>query len=186
MESRRAVEGSPIGNKGPLCVAENGKPEKITRTKDNGSEHAAKAIVDGDSYNNCRTMGSDVWNFGSTRKRKELTRTLAYKLFEERHSYNGDGGGEAMDLLWEVFETDSDYTAEVKSGFKEGGSNSSYDERELNAQLCCFQTLKLTAGKINLGKERPKHNLFEKISKGLRLGLGLLRYVRTMLAKKWY
>ncbi|KAL4353103.1 hypothetical protein GQ457_06G028150 [Hibiscus cannabinus] len=179
MASRRdcfqAVEEAPIGNNGPLGVAENGKPEKITRTEDNSSEHAAKAIVE------------------RTRKRKEWTRTLAYKLFQERHSYNGDGGGEgeAMDLLWEVFETDSDCTAEVKSGFKEGGSNSSgyyycgdesYDERELNAQLCCFQTLKLAAGNLNLGKERPKPNLFKKISKGF----GLLRFVRTMLGKKWY
>ncbi|KAK8588454.1 hypothetical protein V6N12_022894 [Hibiscus sabdariffa] len=156
MESRgdcfQAVEEYPIGNMGPLGVPENGKPEEIMRTKDNGFEHATKAIVD------------------------------------ERHSNNVHGDGETMDLLWEGFETDS----EVQSGLKEGGGNNkgyyyyysdeNYDERELNAQLCCIQTLKLTAEKMNLGRGRPKPNLVKKISKGLRW----LLYVRTRLAKKWY
>ncbi|KAK8588453.1 hypothetical protein V6N13_087376 [Hibiscus sabdariffa] len=183
MESRgdcfQAVEEVPIENKGPSGVPENSKSEEITRTEDNGSEHAAKAIVDGTSYNS-QTMGSDDWNFGSTRKQKEWTRTLACKLFEEKHSYNVDGDGEAMDLLWEVFETDS----EVKSGLKEGESNSSgycyYDEQELNAQVYCFQTLKLTTEKMNLGRGRPNPNLVKNISKVL----GWLRYIRARLDKK--
>ncbi|GMJ08998.1 hypothetical protein HRI_004569000 [Hibiscus trionum] len=159
---------APVGNKGPLRVPENEKPEEITRTETNqvkaavgndrkvmGADNAAEAIVvDGSNYNE-QTMGSDVCNFGSTRKQKEWERTLACKLFEERHSYNVDGGG---------------------------GGNHSYDEQELSGQFCCLQTLKLSDWKKNLGMGRPKLNFVKKTS----TGLGWLRRICTRYGKKGY
>ncbi|PPD73920.1 hypothetical protein GOBAR_DD29165 [Gossypium barbadense] len=116
----------------------------------NGFEHAAKAMVNdsprvrgewgsknGDNYN-YQTMGSNLGNFGSMRKQKEWKRTLACKLFEERHSHNVADGTEGMDLLWEAYETDSH----------------SHNK-----------ALKFSAGKMNLGMGRP--NLV-KISKALK------------------
>nr|KAJ0204025.1 hypothetical protein LSAT_V11C500294070 [Lactuca sativa] len=48
---------------------------------------------------------STVSSHGSMRDEKEWRRTLACKLFEERHSSRG--GGEGMDSLWEAYENDS-------------------------------------------------------------------------------
>ncbi|KAK8565173.1 hypothetical protein V6N13_020298 [Hibiscus sabdariffa] len=108
------------------------------------------------------------------RKQKEWKRTLACKLFEERHSHKVDGGGERMDLLWETYETDSNNKPQLKSsskkGKKDGGKNNSYryDNEESNGQLCSLHALKLSAGKMSSGMERP--NLV-KISKALK-GIG--------------
>lgn len=44
----------------------------------------------------------NLGSFGSMRKEKEWRRTLACKLFEERHNVDGGGGGEGMDMLWET------------------------------------------------------------------------------------
>ncbi|GMJ08999.1 hypothetical protein like AT3G25130 [Hibiscus trionum] len=159
---------------------------------ENGSEHAAKAVVNDNNYND-QTMGSDPWNLGSMRKQKEWKRTLACKLFEERHSHNVDGGGEGMDLLWETYETDSDSKVELKSGSKKGKKgggnnngyyydNDDYEEEESNVQLCCLQALKFSAGKMNLGMGRP--NLV-KISKALK-GIGWLHRVGSRNGKKGY
>ncbi|XVF21342.1 hypothetical protein REPUB_Repub12eG0082500 [Reevesia pubescens] len=176
---------------------------------DNVGEHAAKEMVnsqrvrdnwstenDGDYYNynskvsdNYQTMGySSLGNFGSMRKEKEWKRTLACKLFEERHSHNVDGG-EGMDLLWETYETDSS-KVNMKSSSKKGkkGGNEYYDhdeddyEEESDGQLCCLQALKFSAGKMNLGMGRP--NLV-KISKALK-GFGWLHHVSSRHGKKVY
>ncbi|KAE8692138.1 Detected protein of unknown function [Hibiscus syriacus] len=165
------------------------------KVSDDGFEHAAKATVNEDNYRYCHTMGSDVWSFGSMRKQKEWKRTLACKLFEERHSQNvAEGGGEGMDLLWETYETDSNNKAQLKSGSKKGkkgggGNNNGYFydedddyEEESNGQVCCLQALKLSAGKMNLGMGRP--NLV-KISKALK-GIGWLHHVSTRHGKKGY
>ncbi|KAK8711727.1 hypothetical protein V6N13_146994 [Hibiscus sabdariffa] len=170
---------------------------KVIIGAENGSEHAAKAMVN-DKYNyNGQTMGSDLWNSGSMRKQKEWKRTLACKLFEERHSHNVDGGGEGMDLLWETYETDSDSKVQTKSGSKKGKKgggntngyyidNDNYEEDEYedesNGQLCCLQALKFSAGKMNLGMGRP--NLV-KISKALK-GFGWLHRVSSRHGKKGY
>lgn len=177
---------------------------------DNGFEHAAKAMVNGsprvrgewgskngDNYN-YQTMGSNLGNFGSMRKQKEWKRTLACKLFEERHSHNVAEGTEGMDLLWEAYETDSHShnKVEMKSSSKKGkkGGNNKYHcydndnydedeyEEESNGQLCCLQALKLSAGKMNLGMGRP--NLV-KISKALK-GIGWLHHVGSRHGKKGY
>ncbi|XWS31244.1 hypothetical protein CRYUN_Cryun23aG0061000 [Craigia yunnanensis] len=171
---------------------------------DNGGEQAAKAMVnsqsvranwstenDGNNYNskvtdNYQTMGSSLGNFGSMRKEKEWKRTLACKLFEERHNVDG---GEGMDLLWETYETDSS-KVQLKSSSKKGkkGGNEYYDhdeddyEEDSDGPLCCLQALKFSAGKMNLGMGRP--NLV-KISKALK-GIGWLHHVSSRHGKKGY
>ncbi|XVE78132.1 hypothetical protein DITRI_Ditri13aG0119300 [Diplodiscus trichospermus] len=163
---------------------------------DNGGEHAAKAAAmvnsqrvltanwstENEVAHNYQTMGSGLGNFGSMRKEKEWKRTLACKLFEERH--NADAGGEGMDLLWETYETDSN-KVQLKSSSKKGG-NGCYNldeddyEEDSDGQLCCLQALKFSAGKMNLGMGRP--NLL-KISKALK-GIGWLHHVSRSHGKK--
>ncbi|KAB2057157.1 hypothetical protein ES319_A11G150100v1 [Gossypium barbadense] len=183
-------------------------PPKVI-SADNGFEHAAKAVVNdsprvrgewgsknGDNYN-YQIMGSNLGNLGSMRKQKEWKRTLACKLFEERHSHNVAEGTEGMDLLWEAYETDShshnkvEMKSSSKKGKKSGNNkdycydNDNYDEEyeeESNGQLCCLQALKFSAGKMNLGMGRP--NLV-KISKALK-GIGWLHHVSSRHGKKGY
>ncbi|XVF81229.1 hypothetical protein PTKIN_Ptkin15bG0139200 [Pterospermum kingtungense] len=141
----------------------------------------------GDKY---QTMGSSLGSFGSMRKEKEWKRTLACKLFEERHNVDG---GEGMDSLWETYETDSNKVqlkSSSKRGSKKGGGNKYYDEyddyedeeEESDGQLCCLQALKFSAGKMNLGMGRP--NLV-KFSKALK-GFGWLHHVSSRHGKKVY
>ncbi|KAF9688418.1 hypothetical protein SADUNF_Sadunf02G0195200 [Salix dunnii] len=139
----------------------------------NGGDYTSKA------KDNSQTLEySNLGSFGSMRKEKEWRRTLACKLFEERHNVDG---GEGMDMLWETYETDS-IKVQAKSKTKKGkkGSVEYYDddeedlEEERNdGQLCCLQALKFSAGKMNLGMGRP--NLV-KISKALK-GIGWLHHV---------
>ncbi|CAK7349392.1 unnamed protein product [Dovyalis caffra] len=138
----------------------------------NGGDYKSKV------KDNSETLGySNLGSFGSMRKEKEWRRTLACKLFEERHNVNG---GEGMDMLWETYETDS-IKVKGKSKTKKGkkGSIEYYDdeeeleEEESDRQLCCLQALKFSAGKMNLGMGRP--NLV-KISKALK-GIGWLHHV---------
>ncbi|XWS76061.1 hypothetical protein CRYUN_Cryun01aG0145100 [Craigia yunnanensis] len=213
-EEEFLISGSKsMGNKisDPKVSADNGGEHAAKAmvnsprvSADNGGEHAAKAMVnsprvranwspenDGDNYNskvteNYKTMGSSFGNFGSMRKEKEWKRTLACKLFEERHNVDG---GEGMDLLWETYETDSN-KVQLKSSSKKGkkGGNEYYDhdeddyEEDSNGQLCCLQALKFSAGKMNLGMGRP--NLV-KISKALK-GIGWLHHVSSRHGKKGY
>ncbi|GMN50275.1 hypothetical protein TIFTF001_019429 [Ficus carica] len=126
------------------------------------------------------TYDSSLGSFGSMRKEKEWRRTLACKLFEERH--NGDGG-EGMDLLWETYETSESKKAQSRSNSKKGKKSvaqySEVDEDgeeyedEAEGQLCCLQALKFSAGKMNLGMGRPN---FVKISKALK-GIGWITHV---------
>ncbi|XP_051153022.1 uncharacterized protein LOC127266708 [Andrographis paniculata] len=132
---------------------------------------------------------------GSMRKEKEWKRTLACKLFEERHSV---GGGEGMDSLWEAYEMDSSKSAtakpkrESKKDKNKKEAESYYNSRRQfkkeedeqediddDGQLCCLQALKLSTGKMNLGMGRP--NLV-KITKAIK-GLGWLHQI-TKHSKK--
>ncbi|PRQ25468.1 hypothetical protein RchiOBHm_Chr6g0284001 [Rosa chinensis] len=145
-------------------------------------------------------MGPNLGSFGSMRKEKEWRRTLACKLFEERHQ-NVDGGGEGMDMLWETYdETESGKvlqgikTKSKKQGKKTNGNKVDHNEadddddeeeedEELdNGQLCCLQALKFSAGKMNLG-HMGRPNLV-KITKALK-GFGWLHHV-TKHSKKGY
>lgn len=104
---------------------------------------------------------------GSMRREREWKRTLACKLFEERH--NAGGGGEGMDSLWEAHEMESSKVVKREKG-KKVEREMEEDEEVGGAQLCCLQALKLSAGKMNLGVGRP--NLV-KISKAIK-GIGWL------------
>ncbi|KAM1539014.1 hypothetical protein ACFX15_003581 [Malus domestica] len=146
----------------------------------------------GESRLNPQTLGSNVGecyfntspnlgSFGSMRKEKEWRRTLACKLFEERHqNVDGGEGGEGMDMLWETYEeTESLKVVKGKKSKSKKGkngkveSNDEVEEGEFDGQLCCLQALKLSAGKMNLGMGRP--NLV-KFSKALK-GFGWLHHV---------
>ncbi|XP_060970915.1 uncharacterized protein LOC133037492 [Cannabis sativa] len=137
-----------------------------------------------DEEDDSQTMASNLGSFGSLRREKEWRRTLACKLFEERHHHNVDGG-EGMDMLWETYEAESDKHVKatnkntIKKGKKgvieynhEDDDDDDFDD-ETNGQLCCLQALKFSAGKMNLGMGRP--NLL-KISKALK-GMGWLHHV---------
>lgn len=129
---------------------------------------------------------NNLGSFGSMRVEKEWRRTLACKLFEERH--NADGS-EGMDMLWETYETESSNNKVLqKSNTKKGKKsevekieveNHSEDEEEeeeeeeMESKLCCLQALKFSTGKMNLGMGRP--NLL-KFSKALK-GIGWLHHV---------
>lgn len=155
---------------------------------------------------NDQTKGCNLGSFGSMRKEKEWRRTLACKLFEERHNVD-IGGSEGMDLLWETYDqTDSSKVNLSKSGTKKEKSSSrrsrSRSRKEYNnggvaeddlseeeddeeesddGQLCCLQALKFSAGKMNLGMGRL--NLV-KISKTFR-GIGWLHHANRN-GKKGY
>ncbi|CAL0302792.1 unnamed protein product [Lupinus luteus] len=124
---------------------------------------------------------SNLGSFGSMRVEKEWRRTLACKLFEERHN-NGDGSDGGMDMLWETYEKESNKVLK-KSNTKKGkkGEIEYYEDDEVEEEeeefeegkLCCLQALKFSAGKMNLGMRRP--NLL-KFSKALK-GIGWLHHV---------
>ncbi|KAK3182771.1 hypothetical protein Dsin_030057 [Dipteronia sinensis] len=147
----------------------NGVVEYLSKVRSNSQRH-------GNEYTS--TLGS----FGSMRKEKEWKRTLACKLFEERHSVNVDGigGAEGMDLLWETYEgTDSNKKLSKSKTNKVADEDEDEDEEEEeldNGQLCCLQALKFSAGKMG----RP--NLV-KFSKALK-GFGWLHHVTKHGTKK--
>ncbi|KAF5954613.1 hypothetical protein HYC85_007469 [Camellia sinensis] len=67
---------------------------------DNGGEDTLKLLESQSS----QTLDSSFGSYGSLRREKDWKRTLACKLFEERHNVDGVEG---MDLLWETHEIDS-------------------------------------------------------------------------------
>ncbi|EXB99101.1 hypothetical protein L484_007008 [Morus notabilis] len=148
-------------------------------------QYSWKSSMDQDS----QTFDSSLGSFGSMRKEKEWRRTLACKLFEERHNVDG---GEGMDLLWETYETsESKKVQSSRSNSKKGkkGSVEYSDmdddddyEDEAEGQLCCLQALKFSAGKMNLGMGRP--NLV-KISKALK-GIGWITNVGRHGKKRYH
>ena len=122
-----------------------------------------------------QALCSNLGNFGLIRKEREWRRTLACKLFEERHNASGSEG---MDMLWETYEIDSAKFQQKSDTRKENKSwlaSSEEDKEEelgIESKLCCLQALKLSAGKMNLGLGRPN---FLKISKALK-GIGWLHH----------
>ncbi|GMP48594.1 hypothetical protein CsSME_00015892 [Camellia sinensis var. sinensis] len=144
---------------------------------DNGGEDTLKLLESQSS----QTLDSSFGSYGSLRREKDWKRTLACKLFEERHNVDGVEG---MDLLWETHEIDSKAKPNNKNKNKskkkkKGGSDYYYEddngddgdegEEDVDAKLCCLQALKFSAGKMNLGMRKP--NLV-KISKAIK-GIGL-------------
>ncbi|KAE8684615.1 hypothetical protein F3Y22_tig00111105pilonHSYRG00075 [Hibiscus syriacus] len=165
------------------------KDSEATRGTKNGGELEDRAMVSSQSINNEAT---ELSYLGSMRKEKEWKRTLACKLFEERHNVTAaalDGGGEGMDLLWEAYESSDSNKLKLKSvewkKGKKGGNGIEDDdyEEESDGDLCCLQALKFSTRKMNLGMGRPN---FVKISKALK-GFGWLHHVGTTKhAKKAY
>ncbi|CAI8612528.1 unnamed protein product [Vicia faba] len=128
-------------------------------------EYSGKVIRNNDE------VGSNLGSFGSMRVEKEWRRTLACKLFEERHN-KGDGS-EGMDMLWETYEKESDKVMK-KTNAKKGKKLSEVEynedeeeEEEVGAKLCCLQALKFSTGKMNLGMGRPNLVKFSKALKGM-------------------
>lgn len=164
----------------------NAMHNKVNDTKVNSQRPGEGNLIPNSSpvVETYETLCSNLGSFGSMRKEKEWRRTLACKLFEERHNVEG---GEGMDLLWETYETDSNKLqakSNTKKGKKSGveyNEDDDEDEEEVDGQLCCLQALKFSAGKMNLGMGRP--NLV-KISKALK-GIGWLHNV-TRHGKKGY
>lgn len=133
-------------------------------------------------YNSQELCSSNLGSFGSMRVEKEWRRTLACKLFEERH--NADGSSEGMDMLWETYETESNNSKGLqKSNTKKGKIKKSEvveygeededeeeeeeEEEEMEGKLCCLQALKFSTGKMNLGMGRPNLLKFSKAFKGI-------------------
>ncbi|KAL2486160.1 hypothetical protein Adt_30916 [Abeliophyllum distichum] len=150
----------------------------------NGGEYTSK-VKSSQTLTSVQNLGS----YGSMRKEKEWKRTLACKLFEERHNVDG---GEGMDSLWETYETDLD-KSKLKNDMKnkknknknknkkseiqvygDGDGDDNDNDEEIDGQLCCLQALKFSAGKMNLGIGRP--NVVRNISKAIK-GIGWLHNV---------
>lgn len=157
--------------------------EEVLRNLNKARSYSCREI-----FNNKKTREDpNLGGFGSMRKEKEWKRTLACKLFEERHNSNSNNninaeGGEGMDLLWETYETELSNKTVVKEkkGKKKAYNKEDEDEDDDdemdyddNGKLCCLQALKFSAGKMNLGMGRP--NLV-KISKAIK-GIGWLHNV---------
>lgn len=125
-------------------------------------------------------------SYGSMRKEKEWRRTLACKLFEERH--NADVG-QGMDQLWETYETETEkkQTEEEKKKKDKKTKKSmmmimktkSIEKKEVvveeeededgidQQQLCCLQALKFSTGKMHMGIARPNLLKLSKAFKGI-------------------
>lgn len=138
---------------------------------------------------------SNLGSYGSIRKEKEWNRTLACKLFEERHNAVVEGD-ERIDALWERHESEElsksmrmandtykkkDTKTSTMLNFygdvEEEDDNDDDDNEEFEitkVQLCCLQAFKFSAGKMNLGMRKP--NLV-KFSKALK-GIGWLHYAK--------
>ncbi|XP_059310931.1 uncharacterized protein LOC132062364 [Lycium ferocissimum] len=173
---RKKIES--LGAKVDKVVVE--KQQKEETIMENGSKEVDK-VKKSHSWSNLDCNNSNdnnLGSYGSMRKEKEWTRTLACKLYEERHNAST---GEGMDLLWETYELDSSKSKvkrDINAKKKKKGESKRFnkkdieeeDEEDMNEQLCCLQALKFSAGKMNLGMGRP--NLV-KISKAIK-GFGWL------------
>ncbi|MBA0880715.1 hypothetical protein Goshw_027107, partial [Gossypium schwendimanii] len=170
---------------------DEGSNPKTTMNADNGEEFEAKAMVNSPIVKaNYGNNDMNFGNLGSMRKEKEWKKTLACKLFEERHNAMAaaatteNEGGEGMDLLWETYESSDTNKSKLKSfGSKKGKKGCNYEEDDddddydddSDGKLCCLQALKFSTGKINLGMGMRRPN-FVKISKAFK-GFGWLHHV---------
>ncbi|KAK7395429.1 hypothetical protein VNO78_15987 [Psophocarpus tetragonolobus] len=162
---------------GEIAFAASGRVKSLSqRLEANIGSPENNWVYSGKGIGNNQALGSNLGSFGSMRMEKEWRRTLACKLFEERH--NADGS-EGMDMLWETYETESNKVlkkSSTKKGKKNEVENSEDEEEEeedMEGKLCCLQALKFSTGKMNLGMGRP--NLL-KFSKALK-GIGWLHHV---------
>ncbi|TKY66171.1 hypothetical protein E2542_SST09038 [Spatholobus suberectus] len=160
-----------------FAFAASGRVKSLSqRLEANIGSPESSWVYSGKGVGNSPALGSNLGSFGSMRVEKEWRRTLACKLFEERH--NADGS-EGMDMLWETYETESNKvlrksnTKKGKKGEVECSEDEEEEEEDMEGKLCCLQALKFSTGKMNLGMGRP--NLL-KFSKALK-GIGWLHHV---------
>ncbi|KAG6425352.1 hypothetical protein SASPL_115782 [Salvia splendens] len=155
------VEEKKIKPKQNPSVLINGS--KTGKCNKNTDQSISQRIISGGGGG-----GDSFSSYGSMRREREWKRTLAGKLFEERHnSSGGGGGGEGMDSLWEAYEMEAD-----KASTRKGGREKEEEEDDEigGGEVCCLQALKMSAGKMSLGVGRPK---LVKISKAIK-GIGWL------------
>jgi len=167
---------SPMSD-GEFAFAASGRVKSLSqRLEANIGSPESNWVYSGKGIGSSEALGSNHGSFGSMRVEKEWRRTLACKLFEERH--NADGS-EGMDMLWETYETESNKvlkksnTKKGKKGEVEKSEDEEEEEEDMEGKLCCLQALKFSTGKMNLGMGRP--NLL-KFSKALK-GIGWLHHV---------
>nr|XP_043611455.1 uncharacterized protein LOC122583080 [Erigeron canadensis] len=143
--------------------------EKLSMVKKVEGEYMVKNLIENDkmSQNSGRSSSwrsnssSVLSSHGSMREEKEWRKTLACKLFEERH--NSLGGEEGMDSLWESYENcNSNKRNETMIT-----NNKSKEMVKKNSNI--------GGRKLNLGMKKP--NLM-KISKALK-GFGWLHRVKN-------
>ncbi|KAL9672212.1 hypothetical protein QQ045_028462 [Rhodiola kirilowii] len=130
----------------------------------------------------------------SMRREKEWTRTLACKLFEERHNSCSRGGEDGMDMLWETYESiesplkaavdqrrtmsrrsrratameseDRAFRVYADHEDEEGDDDVAEEEDDVaSGKMCCLQALKMSSGKVNLGIGRKNMMKFSKALK---------------------
>ncbi|CAN1131142.1 hypothetical protein LINPERHAP2_LOCUS6229 [Linum perenne] len=92
------------------------KPEVAIITLHHKEEKGQKTLQKNDSKDSSFTQ---LGSYGSMRKDKEWRRTLACKLFEERHHSTSSEG---MDLLWEAHDHDETESDQKKNKNKNKGT----------------------------------------------------------------
>ncbi|GAA0177909.1 hypothetical protein LIER_29765 [Lithospermum erythrorhizon] len=115
-----------------------------------------------------------------SRKEKEWKKTLACKLFEEKHSNNIEGS-EGMDLLWETYEekssmgnsrnamnyeNDGQERKNIITGYFEDEEDD--DEEEIDVHVSCLHAFKFSGGKMNMGVGGRNLVRISKVIKGIR------------------
>ncbi|GJT89741.1 hypothetical protein Tco_1078586 [Tanacetum coccineum] len=160
-----------------ILLEKVGKGSKEEKVGVNLSDHGKVSGILGRSRSWRSNSSSILSSHGSMKEEKEWRRTLACKLFEERH--NSRGGEEGMDSLWEDHENSN--SKKYDSGIKRYSDDEDDEDVEMsNGHLCCLQALRFSSGKMNLGMRKP--NLV-KISKALK-GFGWLHHVKNKNGKK--
>lgn len=168
--------------KGRVGLRSGMKGMKLNSFSNNSkSQRVLEASLGSPENNWVYSESNYLGSFGSMRREKEWRRTLACKLFEERHSNNVNGSeSEGMDSLWEAYETQSDSkktkkvpAKKVMEDDEDEDDEDEDDEEGMEGKLCCLQALKFSAGKMNLGMGRP--NLV-KITKAFK-GIGWFHHV---------
>ncbi|XP_047178330.1 uncharacterized protein LOC124845299 [Vigna umbellata] len=167
---RSGSKVSPMSD-GEFGFAASGRVKSLSqRLEANIGSPESNWVYSGKGIGNGEVFGSNHGGFGSMRVEKEWRRTLACKLFEERH--NADGS-EGMDMLWETYETESNKvlqkskTKKGKKGEVEKNEDEEEEEEDMEGKLCCLQALKFSTGKMNLGMGRPNLLKFSKAIKGI-------------------
>uniref|UniRef100_A0A7N0TPY6 Uncharacterized protein n=1 Tax=Kalanchoe fedtschenkoi TaxID=63787 RepID=A0A7N0TPY6_KALFE len=146
---------------GPLMTATTQKSGSNDTRVDESQDESTNST---DLNKTASLKSSSSWiEAGSMRRsEKEWRRTLACKLFEERHNKGG------MDMLWETYEVvgaGDDGSSRANARESDVDEDEDDDDAEEVGKMCCLQALKMSSGKVNLGIGRKN---MMKLSKALR------------------